>query len=402
MSVTSVRPADRALGGGASSRSGDRAIPVVGHLVTPYLFSTGSWIHTQILHNPRYAAVVMTQGTENLDTFPFAAVHDLSAGRGPARRVAFTFSKYALGRFPAGPYGAIARREGIALLHAHLGWEGARTVHLKRRLGIPFVTSFYGRDATVLPRKGYWRMLYRRLFAEGDLFLAEGAQMARTLEAIGAPADRIRVVHLGVDLERIPFAERRPGDDGMVVGLIAASFREKKGISYALDAVARVAPRWPGLKLRIIGDGPMRSEIEARASRADLAGRVELLGSCAFPTYLDELRRAHFLMAPSVTASDGDSEGGAPVCLLDAQASGLPILATTHCDIPEATVPGKSALLAPERNAEALAAHLEQLLSHPEQWPAMGRAGRAHIEAEYDIRRQGARMAEVYDALLMR
>ena len=226
--------------------------------------------------------------------------------------------------------------------------------------------------------------------------------MGRTLESIGCPAEKIRVVHLGVDLGRIPFAERRPDPKGQVTGLIAASFREKKGIVYALEALARVAPRRPDVRLRIIGDGPLRPEIERRIARPDLAGRVDLLGYRDFPAYLEELTRAHFLMAPSVTAADGDTEGGAPVCLLDAQASGLPILATTHCDIPEVTVPGRSALLAAERDAVALAENLERLLAHPEEWPAMGRAGRAHVEAEFDVRRQGERMAELYDRALKR
>jgi colanic acid/amylovoran biosynthesis glycosyltransferase len=232
--------------------------------------------------------------------------------------------------------------------------------------------------------------------------MVEGGHMADVLEGIGCPRGKIRVVHLGVDLRRIPFAERRPNEKGKIIGLIAASFREKKGIPYALEAVARVAKRWPGLTLRIIGDGPMRPAIVERVSQGDLADRVELLGACDFPVYLERLKEAHFLMAPSVTAADGDTEGGAPVCLLDAQASGLPILATTHCDIPEVTVPGKSALLAPERDVDRLAGHLERLLAHPEEWPAMGRAGRAHIEAEFDVRRQGETIAGIYDLLLKR
>ncbi len=346
--------------------------------------------------------MVLAQATENLDVFPFDGVHDLSAGRSPLGRLAYAISKYALGLYPSGPYCAIARAEGASLIHAHLGWEGARAIRLKSRLGVPFVTSFYGRDATVLPRSAYWRALYRRLFRDCDLFLVEGPHMAKTLAGIGAPHERIRVVHLGVDLARIPFAERRPVEGAAIVGLIAASFREKKGIPFALEALARVAPRWPGLMLRIIGDGPMRAELMERASRSDLAGRVEFLGARDYGAYLDELGKAHFLMAPSVTASDGDTEGGAPVCLLDAQASGLPILATTHCDIPEVTAPGKSALLSPERDVDGLAFHLERLLAHPDEWPAMSRAGRAHMEKEFDVRRQGEKMAGIYDALLRR
>lgn len=381
-------------------RTGKDHRPTAAHLVTPYLFVTGSWVHAQLLNNPRYRAVVMTQASENLDVFPFEPVYDFGHARSGPARAAFLFEKYVRGRFPARPYADAAAREGVVLIHAHQGWEGARVVHLRRRMNVPVITSFYGRDATMLPRKTYWRALYRRLFREGDLFVAEGPHMGRTLEAIGCPADKIRVVHLGVDLARIPFAERRVDPSGRVTGLIAASFREKKGVIYALEALARVAARWPGLRLRIIGDGPLRPEIERRAAQADLAGRVDLLGYRDFPAYLEELGKADFLMAPSVTAADGDCEGGAPVCLLDAQAAGLPILATTHCDIPEVTVVGRSALLSAERDVAGLAENLERLLAHPEEWPAMGRAGRAHVEAEFDVRRQGERMADLYDDAL--
>ena len=168
----------------------------------------------------------------------------------------------------------------------------------------------------------------------------------------------------------------------------------------ARPATVPLRPRFPQLRLRVVGDGPLRPQIEQRIARADLAGHVDLLGYLPYPAYREELARAHFLLAPSCTARDGDTEGGAPVCLLEAQASGLPVVATTHCDIPAVTLPGKSALLAPERDAVALARCLEELLLHPERWGEMGRAGRGHIEAEFDIRRQVQRMGEVYRELL--
>jgi len=375
--------------------------PAVAHLVTPYLFLTGSWVHAQLVHNPRYRAVVMTQKTENLELFPQEPIHDFTQERGRLSFVPFLFSKYILGRFPAGPYLRAIQEEGPVLLHAHFGWDGARLVHLRRRLRLPFITSFYGRDASMLPRKAYWRRLYKSLFHEGDLFLAEGPFMGETLRRLGCPAEKIRVIHLGIDLTRIEFKERCIRAQEGVTGLIAASFREKKGIEYALEAVARIHPGWPGLRLRIVGDGPLRSHIERRISRPDLEGRVTLLGYQGFPAYIEELERADFLLAPSVTAADGDTEGGAPVCLLEAQAAGLPILATTHCDIPEVTVPEGSAFLSPERDVDALAANLERLLMSPQRWPEMGRKGRAHVESQFNIRRQAERMADLYDELLV-
>ncbi len=380
--------------------------PTVAHLVTPYLFGTGSWIHSQLVHSRRFRPIVITQALESPDAFPFNPVYlagrsgsdQRPAGTGPT----FLMSKYLLGRYPAGPYRAILEREDARILHAHLGWEAARTHHISRSPRRPFIASFYGRDAGLLPRRAYWRVLYRRLWPAADRFLAEGSHMAETLASIGAPRDRIRVVHLGIDPDAFPFAERSlPADPREpVIALIAASFREKKGITYAIDALGSVASSHPRLRLRIIGDGPLRPRIEGQIRRLDLTGRVDLLGYQAYDSYRRELSRAHLLLAPSVTARDGDTEGGAPVCLLEAQASGLPVVTTEHCDIPEVTRPGVSALLAPERDAEALADLLDGLMRAPDRWHGMGRAGRAHVEAEFNINTQVERMADLYDELL--
>ena len=383
-----------------SNSSDPASRPTVAHLVSPYLFLTGSWIQAQLEHNHEFRPVVLTQARENADTFDFDDLHVLGPGAGLGRLL-HTFQKYALGTYPLAGYRTILDQERVAVLHAHLGWEGARTVPLARNPRRPFVVSFYGRDATLLARHPYWRILYKRLFRLADRVVAEGSYMGRTLESIGVPPERVRVVHLGVDPTEFSFRERRaPAGDEPIVGLISASFREKKGIPYALEALAHVAAEWPRLRLRIIGDGPDRPQIEALIARLNLEDRVELLGYQPYPRYCEELGKVHFLVAASVTAADGDSEGGAPVCLLEAQACGLPIIATTHCDIPEVTVPDQSAFLAAERDVEGLAAQLRRLLSSPDGWPEMGRAGRRHIETEFDIRRQVERMNEVYRELL--
>lgn len=387
---------------GGTSPPSAADLPTVAHLVTPYLFLTGSWIHSQLVYNRSFRPVVISQETENLELFPFEPVYDLGAERNGPGKMGFIASKYLRGAYPGRAYRRILDRERVRLVHAHLGWEGARAIGLSRNPRRPFLVSFYGRDAGVLSRKPYWRILYKRMFRQADRFLAEGRHMGQVLVSLGAPPEKVRVVHLGIPLESFPFFERRPPEDERepIIGLIAASFREKKGISYAVDAMDRIAARWPRLRLRIIGDGPLRGEIEARIARHNLRDRVDLLGYRPYPVYQEELGRAHFLVAPSVTARDGDTEGGAPVCLLEAQAAGLPIVATRHCDIPEVTRPGKSAFLAPERDAAALADCLEKLLRNPGAWPDMGRAGRAHMEAEFNIHTQVERMNEVYRELL--
>jgi colanic acid/amylovoran biosynthesis glycosyltransferase len=378
------------------------SLPTVAHLVSPYLFLTGSWIHTQIAFSRSFRPIVISQGTENADLFPFRPVYNLADGRGGLSKLLYNLEKYIGGSYPKAPYRGILEQESVRIIHAHLGWEGARSVGLSRRPRRPFVVSFYGRDAGLLPRKLYWRVLYKRLFRLADLFVAEGPHMAKVLVSLGAPASKVRVVHLGVALEEHPFRERRIAKAAAepVIGLIAASFREKKGIPYAIEALSRVAPRYPRLCLRVIGDGPLRGEIEGLIARLALQDRVTLLGYQPYSVYKMELGQAHFLMAPSVTARDGDTEGGAPVCLLEAQAAGLPIVATRHCDIPEVTRADGSALLAPEGDVVALASCLEQLMEHSERWPEMGRIGRAHIEAEFNIQTQVERMGDLYRELI--
>lgn len=128
--------------------------------------------------------------------------------------------------------------------------------------------------------------------------------------------------------------------------------------------------------------------------------RVLLLGALPYHAYGEEADKAHILLAPSVTAANGDSEGGAPTVLLEMQARGLPILSTRHADIPEVVVDNVSGYLVPERDIEALSAKLVHLLAHPEQWDGIGEAGRAHVERQHDIVRLARELEGKYDALI--
>ncbi len=111
---------------------------------------------------------------------------------------------------------------------------------------------------------------------------------------------------------------------------------------------------------------------------------------------MEEARRHHVFVAPSVTAGDGDTEGGAPVSLIEMSASGMMIASSTHCDIPGVIVDGRTGFLSPERDVDALTANLRRIVTERDAWPAMQAAGRAHIEAEFDARRQGERLAAIY------
>jgi colanic acid/amylovoran biosynthesis glycosyltransferase len=101
-------------------------------------------------------------------------------------------------------------------------------------------------------------------------------------------------------------------------------------------------------------------------------------------------------LSPSVTASTGDTEGGAPVTILEMAATGMPVVSTTHCDIPGLFPATARRLLAEERDVEGLANHLRWLVEHPEDWIALVESTRTWIEQEFDANVQGERLADLY------
>lgn len=376
----------------------DRPITVA-HLITPYLFPTGTWIHTQLVHARRTRPIVLTRKLEHRERFPFEPVHVVPAPGGRLMRLPHEL-RIRLGSLPPDRYLPILNREGARLLHAHMGWEGARAVDLAAAAALPLITTFYGRDAGRTSRQFWWHGRYRKLFSEGRSFLVEGPNLGRTLEALGCSPDRIHVVHLGIDLVRIPYAPRRPDPAGGIEILVSSSLRPKKGVLSAVRAFAAIARRFPHARLRILGDGPERLAVEAAVRLAGLSERVTLAGYVTYEAHLAALARAHVFVAASRTAPDGDTEGGAPVALIEAQAAGLPVISTRHADIPEVVEDGVSGLLSPEYDDDALTANLEWMLTHPEQWEAMSRAGRSHMEREFNAVTQADRLADIYHSLL--
>jgi len=183
--------------------------------------------------------------------------------------------------------------------------------------------------------------------------------------------------------------------------LMCGHFREKKGFPDGIRALGRAAgAAGVTVELVLIGDGPERPQVCRAIEEAGLSGSARLLGLRPYDEVMAEMARSHLLVQPSRTAADGDTEGGAPVILLDAQASGVPVVATDHADIPEYVVDGETGLLAREGDLEDLAEQLQYLLTRPGEWPEMGRRGRRHIEQNYSAEIQCAALEELYDTLL--
>ncbi|MBW2182372.1 MAG: glycosyltransferase, partial [Deltaproteobacteria bacterium] len=310
----------------------------VAHSVRSYLFRTGSWIYAQISNLKKYHPLVITTRKRNLDIFPVEKIYSLSDLNGLNRFFQRQYAKLTNFYYPF--FLKVLKENQVLLLHSHFGNRGYFDLALKQKLKIPQVTTFYGHDVSLLPQEERWRERFKVFFEQGDLILAEGSYMKKTLLEMGCPDSKVRVQHLGIDCEKIPFIPRKMVDSQKVKILIAGTFREKKGITYALEAFARLAPKYKNIEVTLIGDAGRsqreinyKKEITAIIDSHHITDRVNYLGFLPYPAFIEEAKNNHIFLSPSIHPSDGETEGGAPVALIEMSAYGMPIVSTFHCDI---------------------------------------------------------------------
>jgi colanic acid/amylovoran biosynthesis glycosyltransferase len=242
-----------------------------------------------------------------------------------------------------------------------------------------------------------WQERYRILFDKGDIFLVEGLYMKSALLKLGCPQEKIQIQRIAIPLDKINFLPRRPKrNNEKVILIFSGRFVEKKGLLYALKAVEKVKEDGRNIEFRVIGNGILKAEIERFIQIHRMGDYARLLGFLPYENYLKEMQKADIFILPSITAADGDSEGGAPTVILEAQAMGMPIISTYHGDIPNVVIPGKSALLSEEKNIGQLATNIAYLLDNQQIWETMGCCGREFVENYHDIRLEAERLEDKY------
>lgn len=371
-----------------------------------WLPQTQTWMHNQIRYLPEgeIEGHVICERTENLDQFPLPRIHSF-------RREGERVWDKALRKARFNSYLDFmihqARKWGGHILHSHFADVAWEHLPVARIAPLAQVVTFYGYDVNFLPATSpEWRQRYNELFTGAALVLCEGNHMARSVEDLGAPPGKVRVHHLGVTVDSIPFKPRIWAGKGPLRILLAATFQEKKGIPYALEAIGLLMKEVP-VEVTIIGDAAPEARSLAEKQRIlsaidgwGLRDVVHLKGFQRYTVLLEEAYRHHIFMAPSVTAQDGDTEGGAPVTLIEMAASGMPVVATDHCDIPSIVIHEQTGFLAHERDPEGLVRNLLWLVANRDQWSRVAVAARRHVEEEFNARIQGERLSRLYRDLV--
>lgn len=289
------------------------------------------------------------------------------------------------------------KAENASLIHAHFAVDGAAALRMRTLLDVPLIVTLHGYDVTtedaVFDRSlAGRRYLAQRpaLFAEASQFLCISHSIRQQAISKGFPEEKLTVHYTGIDTE---FFSPQPGVAREPTILFVGRLVAKKGCEYLIRAMACVQQELPEAQLVVIGDGPLRSQLEAQATSS--LKKFLFLGAKGPDVVKQWMNRAKVFCTPSVTAESGDQEGFGMV-FVEAQAMGLPVVSFASGGIPEAVKHGETGLLAPERDHHTLAKHLKHFMKDEVFWNECSTRGSQHVADNFNLRRQTERLEAIY------
>jgi colanic acid/amylovoran biosynthesis glycosyltransferase len=281
--------------------------------------------------------------------------------------------------------------------HAHFGTIGRQWEFLSRQSEVPFVTTFYGFDVSRYVHPDNYD-IYQRFWDAPDLCLGLTHHIRSKMLLLGCPERKAMKHPIGIDPDRFE-AEVKPQASGGPLRIVSvARLTEKKGIGYALDAIAQCQDDGIDIRYRIAGDGELRDALERQVRQYGIGDAVTFCGWATQSEVLELLSWGDLFLLPSVTARDGDMEGQALV-LQEAQAKGLPVISTYHDGIPEGVDESHTAELVPERDIKGL----KQAISHftdPNRLRSYSRKAQQFVRERFDNKDLLDRQEAIYEHLV--
>lgn len=288
-----------------------------------------------------------------------------------------------------------------ALIHAHFGADGFRALSLAAKLGVPLIVTYHGSDATVLNLKhakapfGHRQYLRNREIVKRRVsrIIAVSQFVKAKLLSQGFPEDKITVHYIGVDTERFRPAHYSGPRHVLFVGRLV----ERKGLEYLIRGMECVQKSLPEVELVVIGDGPLRSSMEALAHSC--LRRYRFMGVQPPGVVRQQLGQSFVFVGPSVKVASGEEEAFGMV-FAEAQSMEIPVVSFASGGIGEAVEHGKTGLLAPERDWKTLGRYIAEMIKDEPMRQNMGRAGRQRVLSLFDLRKQTLILEDIYSGVL--
>jgi colanic acid/amylovoran biosynthesis glycosyltransferase len=377
--------------------------PVVASYCTTFLKREMRHIYRQVTGLREFETFVMTKARENAHLFPFPDVEVL-----PRPRINFLlrFHKKYIQRlepvFYRGEYDqldSVLSRRHTDLLHIYFGHTGVHLLPFVQNWPKPALVSFHGMDIMLRDDEPGYNHRLRELLRSVPLVLARSESLAARLVELGCEQKRIRINRTGVPMEGFPYSRRSVPSDGRWRMIQASRFIEKKGLDITLTAFADFRKKYPHAELVLAGEGPLESRLKEMTQRLGITQAVRYPGFLGQQELSAAFRSAHLFLHPSQTTNAGDQEG-VPNSMLEAMASGLPVVATRHGGIPEAVESGRDGLLVPERDCAALVSALFEIAENPASYHAFSRNAADSVREKFEQARSIAKLESLYRELI--
>lgn len=394
--------------------------PLVASLCGTFLKAEMQSIYRQVTNLRRHRTVVFTEKIERPDMFPFDPLVVMEKQVRPRLRGNFLLRfwyKYITRQWPPPrpvnrqvrpyhPYNlpALLDRWQVDAAHVYYGHKAVKYLPMLRAWGGPFVVSFHGVDVVKYSEEeaeGDEGASLREVFAEAGLVLARSKSLLERLRALGCPPDKLRLNRTPIPMDDLPWQVRTPPAAGSWRLVQACRLIPKKGLFTALEALATVVPELPGLRYAICGTGPLEQDLRERIAALGLEQHVELRGWLDQDGLRQEFSDAHVFLHPSELTGEQDQEG-VPNSMLEAMATGLPVLATWHGGIPEAVEHEADGLLAPEKDPRQLAGLLLRLLREPGLLPRLSQNAALSVRANFGLRSAVDTLEDCYETVIRR
>jgi colanic acid/amylovoran biosynthesis glycosyltransferase len=352
---------------------------VVASYCSSFLKSEMLHIYRQVKALRGVDTFVVTKEIQNAERFPFADIEVI-----PKRRtnlLVHGWLKFVERRPPIvyrGEYqtlDSLLERHGADLMHIYFGHTGVHLLPFIQQWDKPCVVSFHGADVAHKQDIKDYPAKLRLLFDAVPLVLARSQSLAERLIHLGCPSEKLRINRTGIPLNDFPFVDRQPPRDGKWRVVQACRLIPKKGVATSLRAFAIFKKDNPKAEFFIAGKGPLQPELEMLAGGLGILRDVHFVGFLSQRRLLDLYASSHLFLHPSEISANQDQEG-VPNSVLEAMATGLPVVATRHGGIPEAVDHGRTGLLVAEEDHVGLANAMQEIIHSPDLLRQMG--ARAH------------------------
>ena len=355
---------------------------VVASYCSSFLKSEMLHIYRQLRALRGVDTFVVTKEVQNAERFPFDRIEII-----PKRRtnlLVHGWLKFVERRPPIvyrGEYqtlDSLLERHGADLMHIYFGHTGVHLLPFIEQWDKPCVVSFHGADVAQKPEIKDYPAKLRRLFNAVPLVFARSQSLVDRLVHLGCPPEKLRINRTGIPLNEFPFVDREPPPDDKWRVVQACRLIPKKGVATSLRAFAIFKKDNPGAEFFIAGKGPLQSELEMLAGGLGILRDVHFVGFLPQPKLLELYASSHLFLHPSEISPNQDQEG-VPNSVLEAMATGLPVVATRHGGIPEAVDHGRTGFLVAEEDHVGLANAMQLITSSPATLKQMGERAHAAV-----------------------